>query len=240
MTDPIDRPYRPTVALVTGGNRGLGLAFARALLDRGATVVVGARSPERVQIPGARVIALDVTDPDQVALLPELVPDVTMVVNNAGVHFSTDIDRPDCVDVMRDVFDVNVFGLAAVTAALHDRLVANRGVIVNVLSAGSWLSGPGNIAYAGSKAAALSVTNSTRAVLGPRGVQVVAVHAGFIDTDMMASFPGAKLDPADVATRALDAVVVGRQEVLVDRMSAGAKAAAGDPVPDFEPVAAAG
>lgn len=240
MTESADRFYKSAVALVTGGNRGLGLAFSRALIERGASVVVGARSPGDVDLPGARVIPLDVTDPDQVARLPELVPDVTMLINNAGVHLTTDIDSPDCVDVMREAYDVNVFGLTAVTAALQERLVENRGVIVNVLSAGAWLSGPGNLAYSSSKAAALSVTNSTRSVLGERGVQVVSVHAGFIDTDMMASFPGAKLDPADVATRTLDAVAAGHQEVLIDRMSVGAKAAAADPVSDFTSAAAKG
>ena len=204
-----------------------------ALIARGATIVVGARSIDRVTIPGARVVQLDVTDPESVARLPDVVPDVTMLINNAAIHARTDIDQANCVDTMRRVFEVNVFGLATVTATLQEQLVAGRGVVVNVLSAGSWLSGPGNIAYASSKAAALSISNSTRAVLGPRGVQVVSVHAGFIDTDMMASFPGSKLAPADVARQTLDAVGRGQQEVLIDRMSAGAKAAASDPIPDF-------
>lgn len=226
--------FEDTVALVTGGNRGLGRAFADTLVARGSRVIVGARDAGSLSIPGAQVIELDITEPGHVSRLPELLPDVSLLVNNAGVHLATDVDEPECVETTRAAFEVNVFGLLAVTAALQERLVANGGTVVNVLSAGSWLAGPRNLAYSASKAAGLSLTNGMRTTLNPRGVQVTAVHAGFIDTDMMRDFIGPKLAAADVAKATLDAVADGAQEVLVDGMSERAKAHASAPVPPFE------
>lgn len=229
------KDYTETVVLVTGANRGLGAAFARALVERGARkVYAAARKPESVDTPGVVPVRLDVTDRRQAAKLAAALPDVTMVVNNAGIHRRTSLFDDDVTDVVDAVLRTNLLGTLAVSAAFAPVLVANGGgVIANVLSAGSWLAGPGNLAYAGSKAAALSLTNNLRAELNPRGVQVTAIHAGFIDTDMMAAFPGAKLSPRAVADAALDAIAAGAQEVLVDELSQKAKAASALPVAAF-------
>src|SRR5262245_9224004 len=73
-------------ALVTGANRGLGLAFARALLERGAAkVYAGARDPGSVALPGAVPIKLDVTKDEDVAAATKQATDVTLVINNAGI-----------------------------------------------------------------------------------------------------------------------------------------------------------
>ena len=134
------------------------------------------------------------------------------------------------------VLDVNLFGVLAVSQATASVLVANgNAAFVNVLSAGSWLHGAGMLPYTVSKAAALSLTHTIRAELNPHGVQVTAVHAGFIDTDMMAAFNGPKLKPVDVARMCLAAVRRGEQEVLVDDMSRKAKAATVAPAAPFVP-----
>ena len=74
------------VALVTGANRGIGLAFTRALLARGARkVYAGARDPATVKVPGAEPVRLDVTRPDEVAAAAARAGDVTLVINNAGI-----------------------------------------------------------------------------------------------------------------------------------------------------------
>lgn len=230
------RYYEDSTVLVTGAGRGLGAAFAAALVDLGAArVYAAARDPETVPSPGVVPVRLDVTDRGQLATLTDALPDVTMVVNNAGVHRRTTLVDPDAVEVVESVLRTNLLGMLAVTSAFTPTLVASgKGVVANVLSAGSWLAGPGNLAYAVSKAAALSLTNNTRAELAPHGVQVTAIHAGFVDTDMMAAFPGPKLSPRAVADMSLAAIADGEQEVLVDGMSRRAKAASAAPVARFE------
>ncbi|MFC4244638.1 SDR family oxidoreductase [Gryllotalpicola reticulitermitis] len=229
------KDYRDMVVLVTGANRGLGRAFVDALVERGTgKIYAAARNPQEFGLPGVTSVRLDVTDRAQVAEVAHSASDVTMVINNAGVHLRSSVFDDDCVDVVDGVLNTNLLGSLAVSAAFAPLLIANGGgVIANMLSAGSWLAGPGNLAYAVSKAAALSLTNNLRAELGPRGVQVTAIHAGFIDTDMMAAFPGPKLDPRAVADEALTQIAAGSQEVLVDEMSQKAKAAAALPVPRF-------
>lgn len=224
---------RETTVLVTGANRGLGAAFASALVRRGARkVYAAAREPGTVRTSGVTPVELDVTDRAQVADLAERLSDVTVVINNAGIHRRSSLFDADVVDVVEDVLRTNLLGTLAVTAAFTPVLLGNGGgVIANVLSAGSWLAGPGNIAYAVSKAAALSLTNNVRAELGPRRVQVTSIHAGFIDTDMTAAFPGPKLAPDEVVDIALTAIARGEQEVLIDEMSRNAKAASALPVP---------
>ncbi|GIT80848.1 short-chain dehydrogenase/reductase [Leifsonia sp. LS1] len=227
--------YDGTTVLVTGANRGVGAAFADALVELGAKkVYAAARDPETVRSRGVTPVRLDVTDRDQAAALAERLSDVTMVINNAGIHRRASLFDEGVVDVVDSVLRTNLVGTLTVSAAFAPRLVENGGgIIANMLSAGSWLAGPGNLAYAVSKAAALSLTNNMRAELGPRGVQVTAIHAGFIDTDMMAAFPGRKLSPREVAAHALSAIASGAQEVLIDDMSRAAKAASAEPVPPF-------
>lgn len=227
--------YDDMTVLVTGANRGLGAAFADALVELGAKkVYAAARDPETVRATGVAPVRLDVTDRLQVAELATGLPDVTMVINNAGIHERASVFDDDVVDVVDSVLRTNLLGMLAVSAAFAPGLEANGGgVIANMLSAGSWLAGPGNLAYAVSKAAALSLTNNLRAELGPRGVQVTAIHAGFVDTDMMAAFPGPKLSARDVARAALAAIASGAQEVLIDDMSRKAKSASAAAVPRF-------
>ena len=230
------REYSEVVAFVTGANRGLGAAFAEALVELGAKkVYAGARDPGAVHIPGVTPVRLDVTDRTHVIDLAQRLPDVTMLINNAGIHQRTSLFDGDVVEVVDSVMRTNLLGTLAVSAALTPVLLANGdGVIANVLSAGSWLAGPGNAAYTVSKAAGLSLTNNMRAELGPRGIQVTAIHAGFIDTDMMARFTGPKLSPRTVADTALSEIAAGSQEVLVDEMSRKAKAAAALPIPPYQ------
>jgi NAD(P)-dependent dehydrogenase (short-subunit alcohol dehydrogenase family) len=229
--------YEKHTVLVTGANRGLGEAFASALVERGAAkVYAAARDPRAIQQPGVVPVELDVTNRRQLATLADELPDVTMVINNAGIHRRASLFDDDVIDVVESVLRTNLLGMLAVTAAFTPTLiVSENSIVANVLSAGSWLAGPENMAYTTSKAAALSLTNNMRAELAPHRVQVTAVHAGFIDTDMMTSFHGPKLTPHVVADAALAAIAEGEQEVLVDEMSRRAKAASITPVPKFAP-----
>ncbi len=220
---------RDSVALVTGANRGLGAAFTRGLLAAGArTVYAGVRNPDAAVMPGAVPVRLDVTDPAQVAAAAARLRDVTLVVNNAGVYHPAKALDPEVDAALRDDLETNVFGTLAVARAFAPVLAANSGgALVNVLSVASWRSLPGFAAYGASKAAAWHLTNSLRLELNEQGTLVVAVHVGFIDTDMAAAVSAPKTAPDDVVAQVLTALREGRDEVLADEVSRGVKAGLG-------------
>ena len=141
----------------------------------------------------------------------------------------------ECVECRADhrgvteTFDVNVFGPLRVTRAFAPILAANGGgAVVNIHSVLSWLAGAG--AYGASKSAIWSVTNSLRSELERQNTQVVGVHAGFIDTDMVSAMPVPKLTPAEVAKRIVDGLEDGAVEVLTDDITINVKAALSGPV----------
>jgi NAD(P)-dependent dehydrogenase (short-subunit alcohol dehydrogenase family) len=215
-----------SVALVTGANRGLGLAFARELVRRGAAKVYGAaRDPGKVTEPGVQPVALDITDGDQVERAAAQCADVSLLVNNAGVlRYSTFTSAPD-LDAARQEMETNYFGTLRMCRAFAPVLAANGGgAIVNMLSVTSFYTNPFNASYGASKAAAWSLTNGVRLELHHQGTLVVAVHAGFIDTDMAALATGPKDSPESVAQQVFDAVEAGRIEVLADERSRFIKA----------------
>ncbi|HEY8581340.1 MAG TPA: SDR family oxidoreductase [Capillimicrobium sp.] len=220
-----------TTALVTGANRGLGRAYAQALLDAGAAkVYAGVRSPTSFASDDARLVgvALDVTDDAQIAAAAAGLPDVELVISNAGVAVPGPALEATREDALRQL-DVNALGPLAVGAAFAPVLAANGGgAIVNVLSVGSWITVPGLATYAASKAAAWSLTNALRLAVREQGTQVVGVHVGFLDTDMTAALDVEKIAPAVVAQATLAGLEAGETEVLVDELSRNVKAALPD------------
>jgi len=231
-----------SAALVTGANRGLGAAFARALADRGAKVYAGARDPAAVNEAGVTAVRLDVTSPTDVAAAAQRCHDVSLVVNNAGVVCNTTFVGAPSLDPARREMEVNVFGPLAVSRAFAPVLAHNGGgAVINVLSIVSFFNFPAGASQAASKAAAWSMTNGLRMELRDQGTLVVAVHAGFIDTGptgMAAGFTGPKLVAADVVAQALDAVETSQEEVLVDERTRLMKASLPDDLkliyPDVE------
>jgi NAD(P)-dependent dehydrogenase (short-subunit alcohol dehydrogenase family) len=209
-----------SVALVTGGNRGLGDRFVRALLEAGASkVYAAARDPRKVTVEGAIPIALDITDPAAVRAAAEQAPDVTLLINNAGTSFGSPVLEGD-LDTFRKEFDTHVFGTLDVTRAFAPVLARNGGgAVLNVLSVLSWLSMPEAAAYCAAKSAAWSITNALRLELAGQGTRVSALHVGYMDTDMTAAVDGPKTDPAEVARLALEGIDKGLYEIIADDVS---------------------
>jgi NAD(P)-dependent dehydrogenase (short-subunit alcohol dehydrogenase family) len=109
-----------------------------------------------------------------------------------------------------------------------DRIAERKGAIVNVSSILAWLPGG---SYGVSKAALWNATNAMRAELAPRGVQVVGVHVGLVDTDMASFAPdSAKSRPEDVIRQVLDGVESGANEVLADETTRQVRAGLSNPV----------
>ena len=207
-----------TAVLVTGANRGLGRALVEEAVRRGAKrVYAGTRTP--FAHPDGRVtpLTLDVTDEAQIQRAVERVGSLEILLNNAGVALVDELS--DRAAIERHLA-VNLFGTYGMTQAFLPSLSRSRRAIVNVLSVAAIAPVPIFPAYSISKAAALSLTQSLRALLGGRGVSVHAVLAGPIDTDMARPFDGPKASPESVARAILDGVERGEEEIFPDPMAA--------------------
>jgi NAD(P)-dependent dehydrogenase (short-subunit alcohol dehydrogenase family) len=159
---------------------------------------------------------LDVTDPAQIQAALDRVDALDILINNAGVSLPDDLND-------RSAFErhlaVNLYGTLDVSRASLPWLTLSRGAIVNVVSIGAVAAIPVLPAYSISKAAALSLTQSLRALLATRGVRVHAVLPGPIDTDMVRDLDIPKTPPAEVARAILDGVERGDEDIFPDRMS---------------------
>lgn len=186
-----------TVALVTGGAQGLGLAIARRLSDEGATVVVADRSAEALAMLPARLIGvgMDVTDPEQVRAAVAGILDrhgrLDILVNNAGVIFSEPfVNLMNPAGIMHDYgrfrasLAVNLDSVFIVTSAVVEHMVKRRtkGAIVSISSI-SAQGNEGQTAYSAAKAGVNAMTVTWAKELGRWGIRSNAVAPGFIGTD---------------------------------------------------------
>ena len=208
-----------STALVTGANRGLGRQLAAQLLARGATVYAGARNPDTVDLPGAKVVPIDITDPVSVAAAAEVAGDVTVLINNAGSSTGSGLLGGDLEEIRLEM-DTHYFGTLSVVRAFAPKIEANGGgSILNILSALSWISLPTIGAYSAAKSAEWSLTNALRPELAERNIRIAGLHVGYMDTDMAASVTGPKANPADIAEIALDGIEGGAFEIVADETS---------------------
>ncbi|PRY60805.1 SDR family NAD(P)-dependent oxidoreductase [Glycomyces artemisiae] len=206
-----------TIALVTGANKGIGRATAARLAARGATVLVGSRDPGRgeqaaaaIRADGgdARAVALDVTDQASIDRAAKEIEErygrLDVLVNNAGISGSGNAAPQDAVDrvpsavdlaVVREVFEVNVFGVIAVTNAMLPLLRRSpRARIVNLTSHAASLAlyadpeGPftalPSAAYSPSKTALNAITVQYANELRAEGIPVNAAAPGYVDTEI--------------------------------------------------------
>ena len=218
---------KDSIAFVTGANRGIGRALVDALLEHGARRVYATSrdlssldpvvrgDPSRV-----RAIRLDVRSTRDAQAAAEQAPDVTLLINNAGV---LTFGSPGAVEVdeVRAIMETNFYGTLNVTNALTPILERNGGggAVVNMLTIVALASMPGISAYNASKAAALSLTQSFRADLGKRGIKVHGVFPGPVDTDMARSIEITKTPAIDVARATIAGVEAGDEDIFPDPMS---------------------
>lgn len=218
--------------LVTGANRGMGREYVVQLLDRGVSkVYAAARDPHTIEITDPRVTALklDVTDPASVTAAAESATDVSVLINNAGISRGVSVLESDTAN-LRAELETNLFGPLAMASAFADRITERSGAIVNVASVLAWL--PVGASYSVSKAALWSATDSMRIELAPRGVQVVGVYVGLVDTDMASFSDSPKAAPQDVVRQVLDGIESGAVEVLADDLTRQVRAQLSTPISD--------
>lgn len=216
--------------LVTGANRGMGREYVAQLLERGVTkVYAAARDPQKIDTADTRVVPLelDVTNATSIACAAKAAPDVSVLINNAGIARGASVLDPD-TSKLRNELETNLFGPLALASTFADRIAQHSGAIVNVASVLAWL--PVGASYGVSKAALWSATDSMRTELASRSVQVVGVYVGLVDTDMgmFADFP--KSAPADVVRQVLDGIESGALEVLADEMTRTVRADLNKPI----------
>ncbi|HJS43343.1 MAG TPA: SDR family oxidoreductase [Gemmatimonadales bacterium] len=187
--------FSDSVAVVTGGGQGIGAAVAQALAREGASIVVAARTKERIDAIAqavqdgrgggrARAVVCDVTDPASVRSLAKAAGPIDILVNNAGVAHSAPLSRITLEDWNR-VLAVNATGTFLCTQAFVGAMLERkRGAIVNVASIAG-LGGARYIAaYSAAKHAVIGFTRSVAAELEGTGVVCNAVCPGYVDTEM--------------------------------------------------------
>jgi NAD(P)-dependent dehydrogenase (short-subunit alcohol dehydrogenase family) len=191
---PREPTLRGRLALITGANRGIGLAIARALACEGCNLVITGRDERalakaRLQLEKLKVDVLaqtfDVRSPDSVDYLFTLVrglhKPLDILINNAGIGHPNRTVGELPYPTWMEVIDTNLNGLFLVTQAAL--AVMKRGsTIVNNLSIAAERVFPGSAAYNASKHGALGFTNTLREELRPKGIRVIALLPGATDT----------------------------------------------------------
>jgi 3-oxoacyl-[acyl-carrier protein] reductase len=191
-------------ALVTGASQGIGEAIARRLAERGARVVLAARSEDKLKDLAARIdagggcarpLALDVSQPETFAerlkQLPEDFANVDILVNNAGITADNLLARMSLEDWER-VLRTNLTGAYALTKEVLRGMMKRRwGRIINVSSVVGLMGNAGQANYAAAKAGLIGLTKSLARELGSRSITVNAVAPGYVETAMTANLPEA-------------------------------------------------
>ena len=176
------------VALVTGGNRGIGLAIALSLREAGYSVVVGSRSGAAPE--GLAAVELDVSDPASILaafdrIETEFGP-IEVVVANAGITRDALLMRMSDDDI-DEVLNTNLGGsIRLARRALRSMLRAKSGRIIFISSVVGLMGSAGQVNYAAAKAGLVGAARSLAREVGSRGITVNVIAPGFVNTDMTA------------------------------------------------------
>ena len=221
------------VAIVTGGNRGIGLAIARLLAEDGASVVVSGRDAARLDAAvkeleslGAPALGVpaDATKREDADRLVEVTRErfgrIDVLVNNAG------ITRDQLLVRMKDddwdqVIETNLRGVFLMTRAVGKVMMRQKsGRIINIASAAGAMGNPGQVNYSAAKAGVIGLTKASGRELAHWNILVNAVAPGLIETDMAAAIP-AEAREAMLQQVPLKRIGQGREVAEVVRFLAG-------------------
>jgi 1-acylglycerone phosphate reductase len=203
-------------ALITGcSNGGIGSALAQELHRRGYIIFATVRTPSKASdlaaLPNTTILTLDVTNKESIDAAAVAVAEKTggrgldVLVNNAGSGLLGPITEID-LDAGRKLFDVNFWGVIAVTQAFTPLIVQAQGLIVNISSSASIMHTPWMSMYNCSKAAVSMASANMRIELKPLGVRVQCVVAGVVASQFDSNILEVKLKEDSLYQGALDAI----------------------------------
>lgn len=211
--------------LITGANRGIGLALVEKSLEKGATKVYATYRSESSRSTldelGEQVvpIRLDLSDPTTIARLAQSVPSLNILINNAGILSALSLLENTDAQLRNDI-ETNVFGTLGVTKALLPALKQeSSAAIVNVASIASLAAMPSLGGYSASKAALHSMTQSIRGELKGDGISVHGVYPGPVATRMTEGFDMEMTSAPAVAEKILEDIENGVEDIFPDAMS---------------------
>ena len=219
-------PTRPLKVFITGASSGLGAALARHYGSAGARLGLAGRRLEALQDTAAgldaRLYQADVRDADAMqqaaaAFLNEVgAPDV--VIGAAGISVGTLTEAAEDAPVFRAVMDANVLGLVHTFQPFIAAMQTNGGVLCGISSVAGVRGLPGGSAYSASKAAATVYLEALRLELKARGIAVVTVAPGYIDTPMTQVNPYAmpfKMSPRTAANKVARCIAQRRAYAVI-------------------------
>jgi NAD(P)-dependent dehydrogenase (short-subunit alcohol dehydrogenase family) len=220
--------------VITGASTGIGRATALRLARAGFAVLAGVRRDEdgadlRAQDGRIEPVLVDVTDAVQIASLAARVGGAPLagLVNNAGIAVAGPLEGVP-IALVRRQYEVNVFGLLAVTQALLDPIRAGQGRIVNIGSIGGRINTPFVGPYSSSKAAVRSLSAALRRELRPWDIRVALVEPGALDTPIWRKGEQGAQETIDALpdrvrtlyARPLDALVAATRKIAANASSA--------------------
>ena len=217
------KTIKGSVVLITGASGAIAQALITELKARGAAkIYAGARDISGLAASDHLVpLKMDVSSDDDVKKAAAAAPDVTLLINNAGINHNTSfLTAPDLTIASKEM-EANYLAPLRVTRAFAPALIANKGSVLNMLTILSRVNLPFMGSYCASKAAALSLTQGLRGELAPQGVHVVGALPGAVDTRMTAGLSIPKMTTAEAATEILDGFESGEEDIYVGEMARG-------------------
>lgn len=179
----------PRTALVTGASSGIGEATVRRLAAEGFRVVAAARRLDRLEalaaeLPGVTAVRLDVTDDASVAALADAVPELAVIVHNAGGALGTDPVAEADLGRYTTMWETNVLGVVRVTRALLPKVVASGdGHLILITSVAGHEVYPGGGGYTAAKHAAAALAGTLRMELLGQPVRITEIAPGMVETE---------------------------------------------------------
>ncbi len=211
--------------LITGANRGIGLALVEKSLEKGAAKVYATyRSEENRSVLeelGRRVVPvhLDLADQSTIAQLSQSAPSLNLLINNAGIFTGTNL-LENTEGQLRDDLETNLFGTLAVTKALLPSLrKEGSAAIANVSSIAALAAMPSFGGYSVSKAALHSMTQAIRGKLKVDGISVHGIYPGPVATRLTEDFEMETAPAPVVAEKILEGIENGVEEIFPDAMT---------------------